>query len=128
MELGGEIFGDRKGFLGISLHYKYDEAPLREALKNMFGDIKIGDEGDHGIKTGLCIITKRLDTFSTWPVSNHPEGRYFQRNRFLLRDIVRASTAAPTYFIPEIIDLGHDENGTFVDGGLSMMNNPSLQL
>jgi hypothetical protein len=128
LDLGGEIFGDRKGFLGISLHYKYDEAPLKKALFNMFGDIKVGDEGTNGLKTGLCVITKRMDTFSTWPVDNHPNGKYFARNQFLLRDIVRASTAAPTYFIPELIDLGRGDTGTFVDGGMSMMNNPALQL
>lgn len=127
LDLGGEIFGDRKGFMGVTLDYKYDEQPLKKALQNMFGDIRIGDEGDTGIRTGLCIITKRLDTFSTWPIINHPAGKYFERNRFLLRDVVRASTAAPTYFIPEMIDLGDSNIGSFVDGGLSMMNNPSLQ-
>ena len=128
LQLGGEIFGDKKGFLGIYLNYKYNEAPLKKALKEMFGDIKIGDEGETGIKTGLCIVTKRLDTFSTWPVCNHPQAKYFAVNQFLLRDFVRASTAAPSYFIPEIVDVGKGETGTFVDGGLSMMNNPSFQL
>jgi patatin-like phospholipase/acyl hydrolase len=97
-------------------------------LLNLFGDIIIGDEGQNGLKTGLCIIAKRLDTNSTWPVTNHPDDIYFQRNKFLLRDLTRASTAGLTYFSPEIIDLGQNEIGTFVDGGLSMMNNPALQL
>lgn len=128
LSLGGEIFGDKKGFMGISLDYKYDEKPLLSALENMFKDIRIGDEGENGLRTGLCVVTKRLDTFSTWPIVNHPDGRYFDRNRFLLREVVRASTAAPTYFVPEMIDLGDGHAGTFVDGGMSMMNNPSLQL
>lgn len=128
LQLGGEIFGDKKGFMGFSIDYKYDEKPLKAALNNMFGDIRIGDEGVHGLKCGLCVVTKRLDTSSTWPVTNHPGGQYYNRNRFLLKDIVRASTAAPTYFIPEIIDLGGGQSGAFVDGGLSMMNNPAMQL
>jgi len=128
LQLGGEIFGDKKGFLGIYLNAKYNEAPLKKALKDMFGDIKIGDEGSNGIKTGICIVAKRLDTFSTWPVCNHPKAKYFSRNQFLLRDFVRASTAAPSFFIPEIVDVGEGQIGTFVDGGLSMMNNPSFQL
>jgi len=128
LKLGGDIFGEKKGFLGIYLNCKYDERPLKAALKDMFGEIKIGDEGEMGIKTGLCIVSKRLDTFSTWPVTNHPRAKYFERNRFLLHDFVRASTAAPSYFIPEMVDVGEGETGSFVDGGLSMMNNPSLQL
>ena len=128
LQLGSEIFGDKKGFLGVYTNYKYNEAPLKKALKDMFGDIKIGDEGENGLKTGLCIVAKRLDTFSTWPVCNHPKAKYFAKNRFLLRDFVRASTAAPSYFIPEIIDVGDGQIGTFVDGGLSIMNNPSFQL
>lgn len=128
LKLGGEIFGDKKGFLGIALRNKYDEAPLKLALQSMFGDMKMGDEGENGLKTGLCIVTKRMDTFSTWPLTNHPDTKYFDRNRFFVRDIVRASTAAPSYFTPEVIDLGGGEVGTFVDGGMSMMNNPALQM
>lgn len=128
LNLSNEIFAQRNGFLGLYLKNKYDAAPLERELLNLFGDIKIGDEGQNGLKTGLCIITKRLDTFSTWPITNHPDDIYFQRNQFLLRDLIRASTAAPTYFAPEVIQFGHGEIGTFVDGGLSMMNNPALQL
>jgi hypothetical protein len=44
--------------------------------------------------------------------------------------VVRASTAAPTYFEPEMISIGTAEasqTGRFVDGGVSPHNNPSLQ-
>jgi patatin-like phospholipase/acyl hydrolase len=128
LNLGTEIFAARNGVFGFYLKNKYDATPLERELLNLFGDIKIGDEGQNGLKTGLCIITKRLDTYSTWPVTNHPDDIYFQRNQFLLRDLIRASTAAPTYFSPELIGLGQEEVGTFVDGGLSMMNNPALQM
>lgn len=42
--------------------------------------------------------------------------------------MVRASTAAPTYFEPEQIDVGRGEIGGFIDGGVSMVNNPSLMM
>jgi hypothetical protein len=38
---------------------------------------------------------------------------------------VRASTAAPTYFPPERVQLGPREH-LFVDGGITMYNNPSF--
>jgi hypothetical protein len=47
---------------------------------------------------------------------------------YLLRDVVRASTAAPTYFEPERIRVADDMEGAFVDGGVSPHNNPALQL
>jgi hypothetical protein len=41
---------------------------------------------------------------------------------------VRASAAAPVFFEPLQLDLGAGQVGTFVDGGVSMANNPSLRL
>jgi predicted acylesterase/phospholipase RssA len=51
---------------------------------------------------------------------------------YLLWQVVRASTAAPTYFDPETISIsgagGVDPVvGNFVDGGVSPFNNPALQ-
>ena len=128
-QLGGKIFSDRNGvnILGkqIYFHGKYDSGPLKEELNSIFKDARLGDDTN---KTGLCVVAKRLDTCSTWPVTNNPKAKYFDRNRFFIRDIVRASTAAPSYFEPEVIDVGFGEEGVFVDGGMSMMNNPALQL
>ena len=127
--LGAKIFSDRNGFnlLGkrIYIDRKYDSAPLKEELNRIFEDARLGDDTN---KTGFCVVTKRLDTCSTWPVTNNPKAKYFNKNRFFIRNIVRASTAAPSFFEPEIIDVGEGEEGIFVDGGMSMMNNPSLQL
>jgi hypothetical protein len=39
--------------------------------------------------------------------------------------ILRASTAAPVYFDPEVIQLG-DQRCTFIDGAVTPYNNPSL--
>jgi len=128
-ELGGQIFSDRNGFnlfgKQIYLNGKYNSQPLKDQLNKIFKDARLGDNSN---KTGLCVVTKRLDTCSTWPVTNNPKAKYFDVNRFVIRDIVRASTAAPSYYDPEIIDVGFGQEGVFVDGGMSMMNNPSLQL
>ncbi|MEJ7740424.1 MAG: patatin-like phospholipase family protein [Chitinophagaceae bacterium] len=129
ISLGGRIFSDRNGFnlfgKRIYTNRKYDSKPLKDELQKIFGDARLGDNTN---KTGLCVVAKRLDTCSTWPVTNNPEAKYFKQNRFFIRDIVRASTAAPSFFEPEIIDVGLGQEGVFVDGGMSMMNNPSLQL
>jgi patatin-like phospholipase/acyl hydrolase len=106
---------------------KFPRAPLVEALKQQFGDVTLGSDQ---LRTGLMVMTKRLDTGSPWPIHNNPKGRYFgarpnssalPNKDFLLRDVVRASTAAPHYFEPERISVstagGEYVDGAFIDGG-----------
>jgi patatin-like phospholipase/acyl hydrolase len=104
---------------------------LQEALDAQLGADTTLDSDR--IRTGLMIMTKRLDTGSPWPLHNHPAARYAgQDGKLQLTKIVRASTAAPTYFEPQDINISSREgnivNGAFVDGGVSPFNDPSLQL
>ena len=100
---------------------------LKKELKETFGDIELGDQ--EAIKTAICVITKRADTGSTWPIINNPKSKYYKYNKEMpLRDVIRASTAAPVFFMPQQLNIGRDVNGAFVDGGVSMSNNPALQL
>ncbi len=124
----------RKGFLRA----KYDDQLLTAQLKELFGaDTTLGSDR---LLTGLLIVTKRLDTGSPWPVSNNPSGKYFSaglngrlgNGEYRLWQVVRASTAAPSYFEPETITISGPEDwdpvvGNFVDGGVSPFNNPALQ-
>lgn len=125
LELGGKVFEKRGFFDPRRLKSWFKKEELDEQLKSVFGDMTFGSGQ---LKTGFCVVTKRADTGSTWPVLNHPDGKFFDTNKDLLvRQVIRASTAAPTYFEPEIIpDIGAGEPAAFVDGGISMANNPSL--
>lgn len=129
LKIGDKIFGTKHSWYLKPLKWykaEFDFRPLEEELLKIFGDITIGSDK---IKTGLCIVTKRADTLSTWPIINHPNGKFFEHNKgMLLRQVVRASSAAPSYFIPQKIDVGYGEVGTFIDGGVSLANNPALQL
>jgi uncharacterized protein len=85
------------------------------------------------VLTGLMIMTKRLDTGSPWPLNNGGRGKYAAQDGALrLTQIVRANTAAPTYFAPEEIAIhardGTVVDGAFVDGGVTPFNDPALQL
>ncbi len=129
MRAGGEAFGTRLPFYA-RLRADYDAAPLERLLRAQFGDRTLGDGG---LRTGLCIVAKRADTNSTWPMHNHPQSRYFEANRRIpLWQAVRASTAAPSYFRPEVMAVpdrrGRIREAAFVDGGVSMAVNPALQL
>ena len=109
------------------LEAKFDSGPLDQLLEDLYGDVRLGDQDV--IKSGLCIVAKRVDTGSTWLLMNHPGGTYYNDNKsILLRHAVRASGAAPTYFVPELLEVGQGQIGAFVDGGVSMALNPALQL
>jgi patatin-like phospholipase/acyl hydrolase len=135
-ELAGKIFAKKYKWWNIFqiddfIRASYNEKPLETELQKVFGNITLGDSR---IKTGLCIVAKRADTNSVWPLINHPKGKYFDSPDGKNKDIflwkaVRASAAAPTYFVPQIIDVGGGmRQAAFVDGGVSMSNNPALQL
>ena len=117
---------------------KFGRQPLVDALKAEFGDETLGSPR---LRTGLMVMTKRLDTGSPWPLNNNPRGRYYHERpggsaiankHFPLWQVVRASTAAPHYFEPERLSIAVSDaafvEGAFVDGGVSPFNNPSLQL
>jgi hypothetical protein len=123
LDFAGKIFQDKKWKFWEA---EYDESTLAGILIDQFGDLELGDPS---IRSGLCIITKRADTRSTWPLINHPDGMFYDMNKhLLLRKVVQASTAAPTYFVPIGFDVGSGERAAFVDGGVSMANNPALQI
>ena len=126
LDLGPKVFGGKK--LWGAWRSLFDEEGLEKELKQVFPpSLTLGDQ--EKIKTGLCIVTKRADTGSTWPLINHPRGKYFGPNKDIpLWEAVRASSAAPVYFVPKKIKVGPLQEGAFVDGGVSMANNPGLQL
>lgn len=131
LELGGEIFAEKRNWWNPLETFKFfkaefGEKALEQALEKYVGEIALGDDD---IKTGLCIVAKRADTNSTWPLINHPNGKYYPQNKEIkLKHALRASSAAPSYFIPQMIDVGKGQIGAFVDGGVSMANNPALTL
>ncbi|MGR8942289.1 MAG: patatin-like phospholipase family protein [Gammaproteobacteria bacterium] len=113
--------------------YSYEDEELKNLLQREFGrDTTLGSPE---LKTLLMMVMRNATTDSPWPVSNNPHATYNDRRRddcnlnLPLWQLVRASTAAPTYFPPEKITLGTENPYpfVFVDGGISMYNNPSFQ-
>lgn len=116
------------------LQYKFDDEPLAAKLKEVLGaDTTLGSDK---LKTVLMMVMRNATTDSPWPVSNNPNAKYNATHRddcnlhLPLWQLVRASTAAPTYFPPEVITFG--ANGPkpysfiFVDGGVTTYNNPAF--
>jgi len=87
--------------------------------------------GTQRLRTLLLIVMRNGSTGSPWPVCNNPKALYNDRAHaecnldIPLWQLLRASTAAPTYFPPEEITLG-GETRLFMDGGITPYNNPAL--
>jgi hypothetical protein len=126
---GKEMFD--RAFILNRFSYKYDSTRLQALLQGTLGrDTRLGDPG---LRTLLMMVLRNASTDSPWPLSNAPGAKYNDRNRpdcnlkLPLWQLVRASTAAPTYFPAEVIDVG-EQQFVFVDGGMTTYNDPALQL
>jgi uncharacterized protein len=128
---GAEMFHPAK--LWERLRTKFDDDNLSRMLKEV-----VGEEttlASDKLQTLLMIVLRNATTDSPWPVSSNPTGKYndpkargeISNLRLPLWQLVRASTAAPTYFPPEVINVGTD-HFVFVDGAVTMYNNPAFQL
>ena len=111
--------------------YRYQDENLMRLLQDVFGkDTTLGTDK---LRTLLMIVLRNATTDSPWPVSNNPHAKYNDQARtdcnlkLPLWQLVRASTAAPVYFPPELVRVGTTEF-IFVDGGITMYNNPAFHL
>jgi hypothetical protein len=127
---------NRSGLLRRLL-YKYLDGNLVALLKKTFAaaspDGKEVTLGSPALKTLLLLILRNATTDSPWPLTNNPRALFNDRARtdcnldLPLWQLVRASTAAPTYFPPERIQVGSREF-LFVDGGVTTYNHPGFLL
>ncbi|SDR51298.1 Patatin-like phospholipase [Paraburkholderia fungorum] len=131
-----DLMFDRASILQ-RLRYKYDDEPLARKLQEVLSR-KTGEAepslGSSGLKTLLMMVLRNASTDSPWPLSNNPRAKYNptperpDTNLHLpLWQVMRGSTAAPTYFPPEQITIG-GKQFVFVDGGITPYNNPAFQL
>ena len=128
IESGAKMFD--KANLLKRFKYKYEDEALQKLLSQEFG---AGTTlGSSELKTLLMMVMRNASTDSPWPVSNNPGAKYNDKSRsdcnlnIPLWQLVRASTAAPTYFPPEKVSVGK-QDFVFVDGGVTMYNNPAFQ-
>jgi predicted acylesterase/phospholipase RssA len=138
---GEQMFS--KASLFDRLKYSYDDEPLAQKLRVELNKA-LGKPanappallGDDGLRCLLMMVMRNHSTDSPWPVTNHPRARYNQRARkdcnlnLPLWQLVRASTAAPTFFPPEVITFApgtpDEYRFLFMDGGVTTYNNPAF--
>jgi uncharacterized protein len=113
----------------------YGDGGLAKTLRDTFGSDT--DLGPEHLNCLLTVVTRNATTDSAWPVSSNPAAKYNDparsdcNLRIPLWKLVRASTAAPVFFPPEVIswdDSDPDKSFVFVDGGTTAYNNPAFLL
>ncbi|MBO6497149.1 MAG: patatin-like phospholipase family protein [Roseivirga sp.] len=123
LERGGDIFNlpfSRKlwSLFGIR-RPKYSVASLESALHDYFGESMTADLKRPCIITSYDIRDRKAVFFNKVDGINNPVRNY------KVRDVARATSAAPTYFKPAKIKSAIDSPLVLVDGGV-FANNPAL--
>jgi patatin-like phospholipase/acyl hydrolase len=133
MKAGPAMFAT--SFNLFRLRHLYQTQPLQLELQKTFGTDTTLSPQD--LKCLLLVVTRNVSTDSPWPISSNPDAKFNVPDRpdcnlaIPLWQLVRASTAAPIYFAPEVLQWDpNDPSKTFVfeDGGLTPYNNPSFLL
>ncbi|EKD06759.1 patatin-like phospholipase family protein [Arthrospira platensis] len=107
-----------KNFWGL-LNEKYSHEKFELMMQNFFGDLKLSELLKPSLICSYEISRRKTHFFTQHDAVVSPSKDYY------VRDVIRATSAAPTFFkVAAIRSLG-DEMYTCVDGGV-FANNPTL--
>jgi predicted acylesterase/phospholipase RssA len=113
----------------------YGGGGLARQLKDKFGEAT--DLSPEHLQCLLTVVARNASTDSAWPISSNPAAKYNDTGRadcnlrIPLWQLVRASTAAPVFFPPEVVSWDPNDPSksfVFVDGGTTPYNNPAFLL
>lgn len=123
---GGKIFNEakRKSWFGIRQLFdatRYSAKNLERIFQDVFGELKYHELLKPCILTAYDMATGKAVFFN----SREPLDKLDKR-KFYAKDVVRSTSAAPTYFSPAIIkNLATGDQMVNLDGGV-FANNPSM--
>ena len=141
--LGPRVF--RGGGLRVPLPQpRFDPKRLEKVIREELGVMTLETAA---WKTGFAAVAKRVDTGSSWILTNCPHSKYWdgdpeenarqpdpalrttKPNRdYPLATVVQASAAAPFYFDLVRLEVSQGDSGAFFDGAVTPHGNPALQL
>jgi len=123
---------------------RFDPKRLEQLLGEEFGEATLETAP---WKTGFAAIAKRVDTGSSWVLTNCPKSKYWfgdpqeiadqidpalrktiPNKDYRLTKVVQSSAAAPFFFDMVPIEVTRGESGVFFDGAMTPHGNPVLQL
>jgi len=92
---------------------RYSAAPLEQALGKQFGDARLSEAICPVIATAYDVTLGRPALFSS------------RTDNLLMRDVARATAAAPTVFPPKLLRAKDGTEHIYIDGGI-FANNPAM--
>lgn len=97
---------------------KISEEQLEKHLADFFGNLELKNFIKPSLITAYDLENRRAKLFNSYNAG-------IDSNNFLVKDICRATSAAPTYFSPAQIKSKYGQLFTLIDGGV-FANNPAL--
>lgn len=122
---GGRIFSlpvwHRLQSVGGLAEEKYPAKGIEEVAQRYFGDLRLAEALTEVLVTAYEIVGRAPWFFKRRHARD--EGR--EGDDFLMREIARATSAAPTYFEPFLVEGGPHDGCALIDGGVHS-NNPAM--
>jgi len=100
---------------------KYPSTGIDEVALKYFGDVRLAQAFKE-----VLITAYEIEERGPWFFKRrHARDENREGDNFLMRDIARATSAAPTYFEPLQLEWGPHGQRAFIDGGIHS-NNPAM--
>jgi len=115
---GKEIFNRKLLRFGIA-NNKYPATGLEKILNDCMGDVTLAQSRKNCIVTAYDIAERKAFFFTS------PEARKYAHRNYLMRDVARATSAAPTYFELAAIRSMGDVASYLIDGAV-FAGNPTM--
>ncbi len=100
------------------LKEKISDKNLEEQLEEIFGNLELKNLIKPCLITSYDITARRAQFFTSHDAENPIKN-------FYVKDVCRATSAAPTFFEPALISSFYEQQYTLIDGGV-YANNPAL--
>jgi uncharacterized protein len=100
------------------LNEKISQHNLEKSLNNFFGNLELKNFIKPCVITSYDMQNRSVKIFNTLDATE-------LNGNFYVRDVCRATTAAPTYFEPALISALNNQQFALLDGGI-YANNPAL--
>jgi patatin-like phospholipase/acyl hydrolase len=124
VKYGKDIFSDRPRDILSRISAKlfgkpYNTKDMEALFERYFGDAELKDA-----LTAVLVTTYDLERAKPFYFSSRLAVNSVNEN-FKLKEIARSTSAAPTYFKPNLLKYDKDKDLAFIDGGV-FANNPSI--
>jgi patatin-like phospholipase/acyl hydrolase len=122
---GGKIFDrpvwHRIQSVGSLAEEKYPATGIEEVAQKYFGDRRLAEA-----LTEVLVTAYEIEGRAAWFFKRrHARDENREGDNFLMREIARATSAAPTYFEPFLVEGGPHDKCALIDGGVHS-NNPAM--